>query len=103
MDRTALVVIDAQQEYFAPLGRIVLPDGPPAVERIAELLAWARERGMPIVHVVHESRRPNPTTFVPGSKNFSTSCTFIFRQSLPCPASLPFTYNSYWLSHATWT
>jgi len=67
MDRTALLVIDAQQEYFAPIGRIVLPDGPPAVERIASLLGWARSRGVPVVHVVHESRRPNPTTFAPGS------------------------------------
>jgi nicotinamidase-related amidase len=67
MDKTALVVIDAQQEYFAPIGRLVLPDGPPAVERIAALLAWARAQGVPVVHVTHESRRPNPTTFAPGS------------------------------------
>lgn len=67
MDRTALIVIDAQQEYFAPLGRIVLPDGPRAVARIARALAWARERGLPVLHVVHESRRPGARTFVPGS------------------------------------
>src|SRR5262245_42038081 len=67
MDKTALLVIDAQQEYFAPIGKLVLPDGPEAVERIATLLAWARTQGVPVVHVVHESRRPNPTTFVPGS------------------------------------
>ena len=67
MEKTALLVIDAQQEYFAPIGRLVLPDGPRAVERIANLLAWARAGGVPVVHVVHESRRPNPTTFVPDS------------------------------------
>jgi len=67
MEKTALLVIDAQQEYFAPIGRLVLPDGPLAVERIADLLAWARAGGVPVVHVVHESRRPNPTTFAPGS------------------------------------
>jgi nicotinamidase-related amidase len=67
MDETALVVIDAQQEYFAPFGKLVLPDGPGAVERIADLLAWARKTGGPVIHVVHESRRPNPTTFAPGS------------------------------------
>jgi nicotinamidase-related amidase len=67
MDRTALLVIDAQQEYFAPLGRLVLPDGPPAVARIGETLAWFRARGLPVAHVTHESRRPNATTFVPGS------------------------------------
>ena len=64
---SALVVIDAQQEYFAPLGKVVLPDGPAAVARIARALAWARAEGLPIVHVVHESRRPNPATFAPGS------------------------------------
>jgi nicotinamidase-related amidase len=67
MDKTALLVIDAQQEYFAPIGKVVLPDGPPAVARIADLLAWARGAGVPVVHIVHESRRPNPTTFAPGS------------------------------------
>jgi nicotinamidase-related amidase len=64
---TALVVIDAQQEYFAPLGKVVLPDGPAAVQRIARALAWARGGGVPIVHIVHESRRPNATAFAPGS------------------------------------
>ncbi|HEY7141001.1 MAG TPA: cysteine hydrolase family protein [Methylomirabilota bacterium] len=67
MEKTALLVIDAQQEYFAPIGKVVLPDAPHAVERIADLLTWARGAGVPVVHVVHESRRPNPTTFVPGS------------------------------------
>ena len=67
MDKTALLVIDAEQEYFAPIGKVVLPGGPLAVERIQDLLAWARARGVPVVHVVHESRRPKPTTFAPGS------------------------------------
>jgi hypothetical protein len=30
MDKPALLIIDAQQEYFAPIGKVVLPDGPPA-------------------------------------------------------------------------
>ena len=58
MDRTALLIIDAQQEYFAPIGKGVLPDGPKAVARIAETLRWARESRMPVIHIVHESRRP---------------------------------------------
>jgi nicotinamidase-related amidase len=64
---TALVVIDAQQEYFAPLGKVVLPGGPAAVAQIARALAWARAAGIPVVHVVHENRRPDPTIFAPGS------------------------------------
>jgi len=63
----ALIVIDAQQEYFAPLGKVVLPDGPAAVERIARALAWARGGNVPVIHIVHESRRPNAATFVAGS------------------------------------
>ena len=65
--KRALVVIDAQQEYFAPLGKVVLPGGPAAVASIARALAWARGSGVPVAHIVHESRRPNPTTFAPGS------------------------------------
>ena len=67
MDKTALLIIDAQQEYFAPLGKVVLPDGPKAVARIAATLRWARANQMPVFHIVHESRRPDAATFVPGS------------------------------------
>jgi len=67
MDKTALLIIDAQQEYFAPIGKVVLPDGPAAVARIAYTLRWARARRMPIFHIVHESRRPGAATFAPGS------------------------------------
>jgi nicotinamidase-related amidase len=67
MPATALVVIDAQQEYFAPLGKVVLPGGPAAVIRIARALAWARAESMPIVHIVHESRKPGAAIFAPGS------------------------------------
>lgn len=66
-DTSALVVIDAQQEYFAPIGKVVLPGGPAAVARIARTLEWARGRGLLVVHVVHESRKPDARTFVPGS------------------------------------
>jgi len=63
----ALVVIDAQQEYFAPAGKVVLPGGPAAVARIADALAWARAQGLAVVHVVHESRKPGAAIFAPGS------------------------------------
>jgi nicotinamidase-related amidase len=67
MEKTALLIIDAQQEYFAPIGKIALPDGPKAITRIAQALDWARARQIPVFHIVHESRRSNATTFVPGS------------------------------------
>lgn len=67
MEKTALLIIDAQQEYFAPTGKLPLPDGARAVERIRQALEWARKRAVPVFHIVHESRRPNPTIFAPGS------------------------------------
>ncbi len=68
MEKAAVIVIDAQQEYFAPTGKVVLPGGPQAVSRIAAVLAWARAKGLPVIHVVHESRRPGAATFVAGTK-----------------------------------
>jgi nicotinamidase-related amidase len=67
MAGTALVVIDAQQEYFAPLGKVVLPDGPAAVKRIARALAWARAEKVSVIHIVHESRKAGAAIFAPGS------------------------------------
>jgi len=67
MATTALVVIDAQQEYFAPLGKVVLPGGPAAATQIARTLGWARGAGVPVAHIVHESRKPGAAIFVPGS------------------------------------
>jgi nicotinamidase-related amidase len=64
---TALLVIDAQQEYFAPTGKLPLPDGPRAVEQIARVLDWARRQQVPVYHIVHESRRPGAALFTPGS------------------------------------
>jgi len=45
----------------------VLPGGPAAVRRIAHALKWAREQKLPVIHVVHESRKPNAAIFAPGS------------------------------------
>jgi len=67
MTKAALVVIDAQQEYFAPIGEVVLPEGPAAVQGIARALAWARETRTPVIHVVHESTKPGAAIFAPGS------------------------------------
>jgi len=66
MDKTALVIIDVQQEYFAG-GRLPLPQGPDAVKQIVRVLDWARHRRLPVLHIVHESRRPNAAIFAPGS------------------------------------
>jgi nicotinamidase-related amidase len=86
MAGTALIVIDAQQEYFAPLGAVVLPDGPAAVKNIARALTWARGTGVPVIHIVHESRRPGAKTFVAGSPAVA-----IHPDAAPAPGEAVFT------------
>ncbi|HWI61613.1 MAG TPA: cysteine hydrolase family protein [Symbiobacteriaceae bacterium] len=50
----ALLVIDVQNEYFAPDGKLILPDGPKGLEKIHQLLDAARASGIPVFHIVHE-------------------------------------------------
>lgn len=65
--KAALLVIDAQNEYFAPGGQWVVPDGEKALVQIQLLLAKAREAHLPIFHIVHESLDPRGPFFRPGS------------------------------------
>ncbi len=66
--RPALLVIDAQQEYFAPVGRLVVRGGEEALGRIEELLAAFRAAGAPVMHIVHEALDPNSLDFRAGSE-----------------------------------
>ena len=66
MTKTALVVIDAQQEYFARVGKVVLPRGRRR-SRASRAREWARGARVPMIHIVHESTRPGATIFAPGS------------------------------------
>lgn len=66
--KPALLVIDVQNEYFAPHGRWVLPDGEAALERVQRLLEAARAGGHPVFHVRHESLDPGAPVFRPGSR-----------------------------------
>nr|HET6902823.1 cysteine hydrolase family protein [Ktedonobacteraceae bacterium] len=65
--KPALLVIDAQNEYFAPHGKWVLPDGEKALEQIQSLLTTAREAQVPIFHIVHEELDPHAAVFRAGS------------------------------------
>lgn len=65
--KPALLVIDAQQEYFAPHGKWALPDGERALEQIHRLIAAAREAGLPIFYITHESLGENPPVFRKGT------------------------------------
>ncbi len=53
-DDTALVMIDCQHEYLD--GRLALPGARAALAEGARLVAEARARGLPVVHVRHRGR-----------------------------------------------
>lgn len=61
---SALLLVDIQNDYF-PGGAKALPGSVAAGERAAALLAGARDRGLPVVHVQHVAIRPAATFFLP--------------------------------------
>jgi nicotinamidase-related amidase len=65
--KPALLVIDAQQEYFSPHGKWVLPDGEAALERIQALIATARSSSVPIIFIRHEDLEDDASVFRAGS------------------------------------
>lgn len=58
LDASVLVLIDAQQEYTT--GRLPLDGIAPAVAEAGRLLALARARGVPVIHVVHHGTPGGP-------------------------------------------
>ncbi|MDA8345472.1 MAG: cysteine hydrolase family protein [Thermaerobacter sp.] len=64
----ALLVIDAQQEYFRPHGRWVVTGGEEALAQIETLLAAFRGEGLPVFHIVHEALDPQSPVFRAGSE-----------------------------------
>jgi len=65
--KPALLVIDAQQEYFTPHGKWALPDGERALEQIHLLIAAARAANMPIFYITHEGLGENAPVFRKGT------------------------------------
>lgn len=63
----ALLVIDAQQEYFAPYGRWVVEGAEASFAQIQKLLATFRSAGRAIVHICHEALDPSSLVFRAGS------------------------------------
>ncbi len=59
----ALIVIDAQQEYFEPYGQWVVDGGPEALANINRLLKVWRARNWPVIHLVHEALDPQSPVF----------------------------------------
>jgi nicotinamidase-related amidase len=70
--KPAVIAIDIQNEYFAPHGKWILPEGEAALARINALLASAREIGVPIFHLQHEELGATSGVFVPGSVGVET-------------------------------
>ena len=66
-ETTALLMIDAQEEYFAPGGAMELPTGPAALACAAGLLEGARTAGAHVIHVRHVTDHPLAEEFRRGS------------------------------------
>lgn len=67
MAKTALLLIDFQNDYF-PDGKWVLEDIETAAANGAKLLAEFRHKGLPVVHVRHEFTMDDAPFFIPGSE-----------------------------------
>jgi nicotinamidase-related amidase len=53
--KTALLIIDVQDFYF-PGGKSALVNPQAAADKADMLLAYFREKGMPVIHIKHESK-----------------------------------------------
>jgi nicotinamidase-related amidase len=65
--KPVVVAIDIQNEYFAPHGHWILPEGPASLDHINGLLAAARAVKVPIIYLRHEELGATGGVFVPGS------------------------------------
>ena len=65
LGESVVVVIDAQHEYVD--GALPLPGVRPALEEIGRLLARARARQTPVIHIVHHAK--SGRLFLAGSPN----------------------------------
>lgn len=62
----ALLLVDIQNDYF-PGGKMELHGSEAAGEVAGRLLAFFRDRRLPVVHVQHISARPEAAFFRPGT------------------------------------
>lgn len=62
--RTALLVIDFQNEYFS--GKLAIPDGMNALRNARKLVAHADQHGIPVFHIQHVDTADSPV-FAAGS------------------------------------
>lgn len=67
MTKRALIVVDLQNDYFAA-GKLPLVGIDLAASNAARVIAAARASDDTVIHVRHESTRPDAPFFVPGSQ-----------------------------------
>jgi nicotinamidase-related amidase len=61
-----LLLIDIQNDYF-PGGKMALEGSEEAGQVAGQLLAFFRQRQLPVVHIQHIAIRPGATFFLPGT------------------------------------
>jgi len=64
---TVLLLIDIQNDYF-PGGKMELEGSLEASLRARDLLAFFRDKNLPVVHIQHVSARPGATFFLPDTE-----------------------------------
>lgn len=66
MTKTALIIVDLQNDYF-PGGKWALEGTEKATEKAASLLQYFRTKKLPVIHVRHEFPTNDAPFFVPNS------------------------------------
>jgi nicotinamidase-related amidase len=67
MKNSALIIIDIQNDYF-PGGKMVLDKAIEAADKASDMLAYFREKSLPVFHIQHESISDGSTFFLPGTE-----------------------------------
>lgn len=75
LEKTALVLIDIQEEYFTPDSPLFLPNAITAAHQAALLLAWARAHSVQVIHVQHIAAHPESPVFTPESTRIQLHST----------------------------
>ncbi|MGE8226832.1 MAG: isochorismatase family protein, partial [Stenotrophomonas sp.] len=66
MSKRAIIVVDLQNEYLAT-GKLPLVGIDAGTANAVRVIADARAKGVPVLHVRHESTTSDAPIFVPGS------------------------------------
>ncbi len=85
--KTALIIIDIQNDYF-PGGLMELVGAEQAALRAKEALVYFRDHDLPVIHIRHLSTRPTATFFLPDTSGIEIhSCV------APLPGEAVFVKN----------